>query len=84
MSTEEILMNWDQIGGKWKQMKRSVRQKWGKLIDDGINVIAGNEEKLAGKLQECYGISKEKAAKQIRDWSTTVPDTETTPQRRAS
>ena len=76
-------MNWDQIEGKWKQMKGGVRQKWGKLTDDDMDVIAGNQEKLAGKLQERYGISKEEAAKQIRDWSTTVQDTETIPQRRA-
>ena len=79
MSSKEILMNWDQIEGKWKQMKGSVRQKWGKLTDDDIDVIAGKEENLAGKLQERYGISREEAAKQIRDWSTTVPDTATTP-----
>ena len=76
-------MNWDQIEGKWKQMKGSVRQKWGKLTNDDIDVIAGNQEKLTGKLQERYGISKEEAAKQIRDWSTTVQDAETIPQRRA-
>ena len=75
-------MNWDQIEGKWKQMKGSVRQKWGKLTNDDIDVIAGNQEKLAGKLQERYGISKEEAAKQIRDWNKTVQDTETIPQRR--
>jgi uncharacterized protein YjbJ (UPF0337 family) len=83
MRTKEIVMNWDQIEGKWKQMKGSVRQKWGKLTNDDIDVIAGNQEKLTGKLQERYGISKEEAAKQIRDWSTTVQDTETIPQRRA-
>jgi uncharacterized protein YjbJ (UPF0337 family) len=76
-------MNWDQIEGKWKQIKGSVRQKWGKLTDDDIDVISGNQEKLTGKVQERYEISKEEAAKQIRDCSTTVQDTETIPPRRA-
>jgi uncharacterized protein YjbJ (UPF0337 family) len=77
-------MNWDQIEGKWKQMKGTVRQKWGKLTDDDIDVIAGKQDQLAGKLQERYGITKEEAAKQIREWSATVQDDVSTPQRRAS
>jgi uncharacterized protein YjbJ (UPF0337 family) len=78
-------MNWDQIEGKWKQMTGSVKQKWGKLTDDDIDVIAGKQDQLAGKIQERYGITKEEAAKQVREWSTTLNDVDTTPpQRRAS
>jgi len=78
-------MNWDQIEGKWKQMKGSVKKQWGKLTDDDLDVIAGNQEQLAGRIQERYGITKEEAAKQVRDWSTSVSDVDiTTPERRAS
>jgi len=65
-------MNWDQVEGKWKQIKGSVKQQWGKLTDDDLNVIAGKQEELAGKIQERYGITREEANKQIRDWSTTM------------
>jgi len=67
-------MNWDQIEGKWKQMKGSVKQKWGKLTDDDLNIIAGKQDELAGKIQERYGITREEAAKQVREWSTTLKD----------
>ena len=78
-------MNWDQIEGKWKQMKGSVKQKWGKLTDDDLDVIAGKQDQLAGRIQERYGITKEEAVKQVRDWSATLHDAgTTTPQRRAS
>lgn len=77
-------MNWDQIEGKWKQMKGTVRQKWGKLTDDDIDVIAGKEDQLAGKIQERYGITKEEANKQIREWSTTLQDVNPPQHRRAS
>ena len=77
-------MNWDQIEGKWKQMKGTVRQKWGKLTDDDLDVIAGKQDQLAGKIQERYGISKEEAAKQIREWSATVQDVDSPQHRRAS
>ena len=64
-------MNWDQVEGKWKQMKGSVKKQWGKLTDDDLEVIAGNKDQLVGKLQERYGISKEKAELELKNWNTT-------------
>jgi uncharacterized protein YjbJ (UPF0337 family) len=34
-------MNWDQIKGDWKQMTGKVKEKWGKLTDNELTVIAG-------------------------------------------
>ncbi len=62
-------MNWDQVQGKWKQMKGSVKQQWGKLTDDDLEIIDGQKDKLVGRLQERYGITKEEAARQVGDWS---------------
>jgi len=62
-------MNWDQVQGKWKQMKGSVKQQWGKLTDNDLEVIDGQKDKLVGRLQERYGITKEEASRQIQDWS---------------
>ena len=56
-------MNWDQAKGQWTQMKGSVRKQWGKLTDDDLDVIAGERERLVGKIQERYGIAKEEAEK---------------------
>jgi uncharacterized protein YjbJ (UPF0337 family) len=61
-------MNWDQIEGKWKQLKGEVQKQWGKLSDDDFAVIQGNREKFVGKLQERYGIAKDDAEKQANDW----------------
>jgi len=77
-------MNSDQLEGKWKQMKGSVKEKWGKLTDDDLDVIAGKQDQLAGKIQERYGISKEEAAKQIREWSDSITDADSPERRRAS
>jgi uncharacterized protein YjbJ (UPF0337 family) len=74
-------MNWDQVKGQWMQMKGSVRKKWGKLTDDDLDVIAGERERLVGKIQERYGIAKDEAEKQVETWSAS--DTDTTYQRRA-
>jgi uncharacterized protein YjbJ (UPF0337 family) len=58
-------MNWDRIEGGWKQFKGKVREQWGKLTDDDLDQIAGRREKLAGHLQEAYGIAQDEAEKQI-------------------
>jgi uncharacterized protein YjbJ (UPF0337 family) len=58
-------MNWDQAKGQWKQLKGSVRKQWGKLTDDDLDVIAGERQRLAGIIQERYGITKEEAERQI-------------------
>jgi uncharacterized protein YjbJ (UPF0337 family) len=45
-------MNSDQLKGKWKQMKGSVKERWGKLTDDDLDVIDGQEDQLIGTIQE--------------------------------
>jgi uncharacterized protein YjbJ (UPF0337 family) len=67
-------MNWDQIEGKWKQMKGAARQKWAKLTDDDLEFIAGNRDQFAGRLQERYGIAKEEAERQLDEWQKTVTE----------
>lgn len=61
-------MNWDQIEGDWEQFKDKVKEKWGKLNDDELNVIEGKKDRLAGKLQEKYGIAKEEVEKQLHEF----------------
>jgi uncharacterized protein YjbJ (UPF0337 family) len=61
-------MNWDQIEGKWKQAKGAVKQQWGKLTDDDLDVIDGKQDQLLGKIQERYGITREEAQKQLDSW----------------
>ncbi len=61
-------MNWDQVEGKWKQMKGSVRQKWGELTDSDYEQIAGNRDKFVGRLQERYGYTRDKAEKELDEW----------------
>ncbi|WP_299794397.1 CsbD family protein [uncultured Marivita sp.] len=61
-------MNWDQIQGKWKEMKGSAKAKWGELTDDELDEIDGNREALEGKLQAKYGKSKEEAKREVDEW----------------
>jgi len=66
-------MNSDQLQGKWKQLKGSVKQQWGKLTDDDIDYINGQRDVLVGKLQERYGYAKEDAQKRADEWLKSQP-----------
>ena len=63
-------MNQDKIEGNWKQIKGQVQQKWGKLTNDDVDVINGKREELSGKIQERYGVAKDEAEKQIKEFET--------------
>lgn len=62
-------MNWDQIQGKWKEIKGQAKVKWGELTDDELDVAEGRRDQLVGQLQQKYGIVKEEAERQVDDWS---------------
>lgn len=61
-------MNWDEAEGNRKQLKGKVKEQWGKLTDDHLDVIAGKRDQLAGKIQEAYGVTKKKAEEEISEW----------------
>ena len=66
-------MNSDQIEGNWKQVKGKVKEQWGKLTDDDIDVIAGKRDQLLGRIQERHGIAKDEADKQVREFESRNP-----------
>jgi uncharacterized protein YjbJ (UPF0337 family) len=61
-------MNEDKIQGNWKQLVGKLKQHWGKLTDDDLTVAEGNVEYLAGRIQERYGIARDEAKKQIKEF----------------
>jgi uncharacterized protein YjbJ (UPF0337 family) len=63
-------MNWDRIEGQWKQLKGAVKQEWGKLTDDDLAFINGKRDELVGRIQERYGIARDDADRQVREWET--------------
>lgn len=61
-------MNKDIVGGNFKQLKGKIKQQWGKLTDDEIDQMEGNAEILIGKLQERYGLNRDNAERQAREF----------------
>ncbi|WFB35556.1 CsbD family protein [Kiritimatiellota bacterium B12222] len=58
-------MNEDQLKGKWKQLKGSLKESFGKFTNDDLDEIDGKREKLVGKIQEKYGDTREEAERKI-------------------
>ncbi len=60
-------MNSDIAKGNWKQLSGKIKEKWGKLTDDELQRSEGHREFLLGRLQEHYGLAKDKAEQSLRD-----------------
>jgi len=60
-------MNEDTVKGEWKQLSGAIKSKWGKLTDDDLIRAKGDGEYLVGKLQEYYGVSKDKAKQSLHE-----------------
>ena len=61
-------MNRDRFEGKWKQLSGGVRERWGRLADDRVSVVAGRHDQAAGRAQEQYGINKEESERELRQF----------------
>ena len=67
-------MNEDIIKGKWNQVKGEAQRRWGKITQDNLDQIDGSRTKLLGLIQESYGVAKDEAEKQVRDWEKSYED----------
>jgi uncharacterized protein YjbJ (UPF0337 family) len=66
-------MDWNRVEGNWKQFKGNVKEQWGKLTDDDLDQIAGKRDQLEGKIQERYGIEKDRVKRDVDDWYSQQP-----------
>ncbi len=63
-------MNEDKLQGQWKQLAGKVKAHWGKLTDDDLTIADGTSEYLEGRLQERYGIARDEAKRQVKEFSS--------------
>ena len=61
-------MNADTLKGQWHQVKGEIKSQWGKLTDSDLDQIAGQSEKLIGKIQERYGYARDRAEREFNDF----------------
>jgi uncharacterized protein YjbJ (UPF0337 family) len=61
-------MNWDTVKGNWKEFKGKVKETWGMLSDDELDVINGRRDQLVGTIQKRYGLARDEAENEVRDF----------------
>lgn len=66
-------MNEDRIEGNWMQFKGKVKEQWGQLTDDDLDVIAGKRDQLLGRIQARHGLAKDEAEKQLASFQENNP-----------
>jgi uncharacterized protein YjbJ (UPF0337 family) len=67
-------MNQDRLGGRWKQVKGRLKEQWGQLTDDDLDVIAGRRDQLLGRIQQRHGLAKEEAQRQVESFERRHPE----------
>jgi len=61
-------MNRDVIAGFWHQIKGDVRGRWARITDNDLLRTDGDFEYLVGLVQTRYGMIREVAERQVRDF----------------
>jgi uncharacterized protein YjbJ (UPF0337 family) len=69
-------MDWERISGDWAQWKPRVQERWSRLTDDHLDVIAGRRDHLLRRIEEIYGLSREETERQLRNWERSHDDGE--------
>lgn len=67
-------MNWDRIEGNWKQFRGRVKEEWGELTNDDLDVVEGKRTALVGRIQERYGKQRDEAEREVDDWFDRMAD----------
>ena len=58
-------MNQDILKRHWTELKGRVKEKWGRLTNDDIDVIEGQRDQLVGAIQKRYGRAVEDVEREI-------------------
>jgi uncharacterized protein YjbJ (UPF0337 family) len=62
------IMNTDVLKGNWKQFRGKIKEQWGKLTDDDLDMVEGRRDILVGRLQERYGWSRDEAERRYHEF----------------
>jgi uncharacterized protein YjbJ (UPF0337 family) len=63
LQTKEQLMNQEQFGQFWEELKAPLKAKWEKITDEDLREIGGDLAKFGSVLQRRYGeLQKEEVA----------------------
>lgn len=54
------------VEGNWKQFNGELKAPWGRLAGDELDVVSGRRDKLVGKIEKRYCVTRNEAEKQVQ------------------
>jgi len=54
-----MAINAQELQGQWSKLRGQVKEKWGQLTDDDLQIHGGNVDQLVGKIQQKTGEGRE-------------------------
>jgi len=54
-----MAINAQELQGQWTKLRGQVKEKWGQLTDDDLQIQGGNVDQLVGKIQQKTGEGRE-------------------------
>jgi len=58
-----MAINAQELQGQWTKLRGQVKEKWGQLTDDDLQIHGGNVDQLVGKIQQKTGEGRESIEK---------------------
>jgi len=62
-----MAINAQELQGQWNNLKGQVKQRWGQLTDDDLQIQGGNVDQLVGKIQQKTGEGREAIEKYLTE-----------------
>jgi len=62
-----MAINAQELQGQWNQLRGRVKEKWGQLTDDDLQMQGGNVDQLVGRIQQKTGEGREAIERFLND-----------------
>lgn len=62
-----MAINAQELQGQWNKLRGQVKERWGQLTDDDLQIQGGNVDQLVGKIQQRTGETREAIEKFLTD-----------------
>jgi len=64
------MVNTQQLQGSWNRIRGQIKEKWGNLSDDDLQIHGGNIDQVVGRIQQKTGESREAIEKFLDELTT--------------
>jgi uncharacterized protein YjbJ (UPF0337 family) len=62
-----MAINAQELQGQWNKLRGQVKERWGQLTDDDLQMQGGNVDQLVGRIQQRTGETRESIEKFLTD-----------------